>query len=125
MKVCIEGTWGRKSDRICVETTDDCGLNSQWADNSTNLCVDTCPVLDGTFGNFDDRMCVPVCPNETFADDLSRTCVTRCPENNGIHDTFGNNETHICEENCQEPNTYADPQTLNRYCVTECSQSPA
>lgn len=60
-----------------MEDPFDC--NTQWADNSTHLCVDTCPVSMNTFGDPGTRICVPICPNGTYADDLTRTCVTRCP----------------------------------------------
>ena len=102
----------------------DCSLDDQWADNATNLCVDTCPVLFGTFGDFNSRICVPVCPNGTYADDLTRTCVDACPENNGVHDTFGDNITHTCQEVCHQSGSFGDPQTANRYCVSDCSQTP-
>lgn len=89
------------------------------------MCVTTCPATANLYGNFATRICVPICPNGTFADDLTRTCVTMCPSNNGVHDTFGNNDTHICEQTCTQVAAYADPQTANRYCVLLCSQSPA
>jgi len=89
------------------------------------MCVTTCPVISNLYANPTTGYCVPVCPPTYFADSVSQECVQRCPINNGIHDTFGNNDTHICEEKCTQVNAYSDPQTLNRYCVLLCSQSPS
>jgi hypothetical protein len=124
--VCISGTWGYTSTRECVEDPTDC--NAQWADNTTNLCVNTCPATANTFGDSTTKFCVPLCPDTYFSDYSTRLCVQRCPTTVEEHGTFGNNETRVCEEKCSAINngtvlTYADPQTINRYCVLQCSQN--
>lgn len=121
--VCVNGTWGYTAYQECVEDPSDCG--SQWADNSTNRCVDVCPANVGTFADPVSEFCVPLCPNVPdlyFSDYSTRTCVLRCPDSVDFDGTFGNNETRVCEDYCSPLNngttlTYADPQTLNRYCV--------
>jgi hypothetical protein len=128
--VCVNGTWGYTAYQECVESPFDC--NTQWADNSTNLCVDTCPATAGTFADPTSGFCVPFCPNSPnkyFSDYSTRHCVLRCPATVDLAGTFGNNETRVCEDYCSPLNngtilTYADPQTINRYCVLQCSQSP-
>ena len=128
--VCNSGTWGHTNFQACVENPFHCGV--QWADNSTNLCVTTCPASVGTFADPTSGFCVPLCPNtpnKYFSDLYSRKCVQRCPDSVDFDGTFGNNETRVCEDYCSPFNngsitTFADPQTVNRYCVLQCSQTP-
>ena len=128
--VCITGTWGYNTYRTCVENPFDC--LTQWADSSINLCVDVCPASVGTFGDPTTRLCVPLCPVTPalyFSDQTTRLCVQKCPASAVDLGTFGNNETRVCESACSAFKngtvlTYADAQTVNRYCVLQCSQSP-
>jgi hypothetical protein len=125
----VTGTWGYTAFRGCVERPTDC--LAQWADNSTNLCVDVCPASAGTFADPTTKFCVPLCPNNPnkyFSDYSTRTCVQKCPSGVLLAGTFGNNETRACEAYCSPLSngtlTFADHQTVNRYCVSQCSQSP-
>ena len=73
--------------------------HNNFADNSTNKCVDTCPDDPDYYG--DDHVCVFYCTTPNYyADPDSRECVTRCP-------------------NVTEGNTYGDP--LTGRCVLTCS----
>lgn len=94
VKVCVSGTWGLQSSRECVEDPFLCG--SQWADNTTNMCVTTCPATSGLYADPTSKFCVPLCPPTYYSDDKSRTCVQRCPDDNGPRGTFGNNSTRVC-----------------------------
>lgn len=75
---------------------DGCYYNNQFADSSTNMCVDICPsqpdlygqtstktcVLKCTPGLFthpDLRLCVPNCATPYYADPDSGLCVLTCP----------------------------------------------
>lgn len=89
--------------------------------------MNVCPATANTFADPTTKLCVPFCPATYYAGLTTRTCVQTCPSSVEEHGTFGNNETRTCSEVCNLLNgsiTYADPQTVNRYCVLQCSQSP-
>ena len=100
--------------------------------------MEICPVNTtiSLFGDpFDENLCVPDCPDNTFAEPFTRMCVEKCTE---VPQYFGyvpfkqcqpecpegywaDNHTQECVTNCStggSVETYADNST-NR-CVTEC-----
>jgi hypothetical protein len=102
------------ANRLCVTR---CGANtygynnSCWTaltcpagfgDDTTNLCVLTCPSLNNTYGDHLTNMCVNTCPTITgtspqiyFADSSVRQCVTTCNPST-LPPLFGNNQTQTC-----------------------------
>ena len=92
-------------------------------DPSTNLCVDTCPVTQGTYADLTvTKTCVSVCPIVGdviyFADPTLRWCVAKCNES---HLLFGNNKTQTCVTKCIDPDSYADFIHPNRFCNIRCT----
>ena len=80
--------------------------------------MDRCP-SDGPvlYGDLDTRRCELFCPDDTWADNKSQTCVGICPDS--PIDTYGDNSTWACVEECPtEPMTYASDYT--RTCVPGC-----
>jgi hypothetical protein len=60
----------------------------QYADDSTNRCVDLCPTVPDYFGTENiqsNRICVPLCDVGLFADSLTRTCVQECNIDEGYY----------------------------------------
>lgn len=64
------------------------------------MCVTTCPVSSNFYGDPTTKFCVSICPQGYYADDSQRLCVPACPSNYGLHGTFGNNLTRVCEAYC-------------------------
>ena len=91
---CPEGYFADESTRLCVEA---CPLSTkQYGDISTNYCVDQCPMIPDLFGqdlNDGNRTCVEECEEGLFADPLTRTCVELCPFTEGY---YGNNDDNRC-----------------------------
>ena len=90
---CNSTTYGY--NLVCLAPTS-CPIN--WVgDPSTNLCVSICPVSEGTFSDFNSKLCVKQCPIlsgvKYFADPTLRWCVQTC---NASHALFGNNNTLTC-----------------------------
>jgi hypothetical protein len=103
-------------------------LNSShnlYADNSTNLCVGTCPTSpeyfsdpltgncvlfcpDGYFAENGTRTCAATC-TVGYADNLTRKCVAVCPTS-PTEWTYGEPTSHKCLRVCP-PNMYADNTT--------------
>lgn len=64
-----------------------------------------------------NNICIPNCPNGTYKDNSTRTCVADCPF---LPLTFADNSTNECVEDCPpSPNYFADNYT--RVCVFNCS----
>ncbi len=61
------------------------------------MCVTTCPASSALYADPTSNFCVPLCPPDYYSDDKTRTCVQKCPDNNGVHGTFGDNTTRVCE----------------------------
>lgn len=91
-------------------------------DPSTNLCTSLCPASEGTFSDFNSKLCVKKCPiigtTKYFADPTKRWCVTTC---NASHNLFGNNNTLECVLKCVDIDSYADAQHPNRFCIKMCT----
>jgi hypothetical protein len=108
-----------------------------YADDSTRLCVNTCPTgkfyqINGTslrictskcYPNFyanSSQVCVdaslcPSAPLKLYGDDLSGLCVISCPVNSG---TYAEESSRKCVQHCIL-GTFADPTTLK--CVPSTS----
>lgn len=103
----------------------------------TNKCVAQCPSTPDLFGHPDNRVCVglyscyAVGGVAYYADDVSRTCVQKCPMSRWADTTlftcvptcptnyFRNNNNQVCVINCpSDPDEYADSTTMN--CVRKC-----
>lgn len=136
------------------------GQRREYADNSTNKCIGTCPLLPDTFADNSTYACVHPCPitpgtnyscidscplatwacNVTrecktkcsvttplqFADNYTGRCVRFCPRN---LDTYADNLSLSCVARCPDKNvsigwpmTFADDST--KRCVTKCPESP-
>lgn len=52
------------------------GQRRQYADNSTNRCVDTCPTLPDTFADNSSYTCLAACP---VTEGLGYNCTNACP----------------------------------------------
>ena len=69
-------------------------------DLTTNLCVNFCPSANGTFADNISKMCVSRCPvNGTtlyYADIHIRWCIQTCVHYNSTNSYFGNNLTQTC-----------------------------
>ena len=50
--------------------------------NTTNnfICVQYCPSNEYKYVDGDLRMCLTSCPNGTFTDNLTMSCVETCPD---------------------------------------------
>lgn len=68
-----------------------------YAEETNNVCVDTCPLSTNTFADTASGKCVTPCPTSYFADSLDRTCKKNC--------------SHL----------FADSKTSPPACVTNCS----
>lgn len=114
---CNSTTYGYN---LVCEPPANCPTN--WVgDPSTNLCTSLCPVSQGTFSDFNSKLCVKQCPIisnvKYFADPTLRWCVTTC---NASHSLFGNNKTLTCEPKCIDSDSFADAVHTNRFCNSEC-----
>jgi hypothetical protein len=91
-----------------------------FGDPSTKLCVSVCPNISVAFSNVTANIYQTV--GISYSDYSTRLCVRTCPATYGLHGTFGDNVTNNCVQNCPT-GTFGDAQTVNRVCVTQCSQS--
>lgn len=150
--------WADNSTQACVGGCPDITiggvLTDTYADNITHFCVLTCPAPN--FGRKDNNKCVSQCPDTPnlfghphgricvdvtncfavggvpyYADDVSRTCVQKCPLTRWADTNlfkcvytcpsnyFRNNNDQTCVINCpSDPDEYADTTTGN--CVRTC-----
>lgn len=96
-------------------------VNGQYADPSTNLCVDMCPENPDLYGeniNNDNLTCVEACSIPGyFADPLTRTCVSACNTSAGF---YGYTSDWRCYDRC--PTGYGNP--LNSQCIEVCPRVP-
>ena len=101
-----------------------CPSTNYFRDNSTQLCVYTCPAANtslgtvDTFGDVTSDICVTKCPQNYFAQiEINRTCVLVCQSG-----TWGNPVTRMCITNpvtdCPS-NTWAD--NFTNLCVSMCN----
>ena len=146
---CPDGQFARDNDNLCVS---DCGPNlwgdslsktcktspfdcptGYYANNLTNLCVLPlyCSYNMSSLLHVADNLtktCVSKCPNINssyinYADLNKKLCVARCP-----HGYFGQNDTLNCQTTCTYPNastydgSFADPQT--NICMDICTAAP-
>lgn len=112
-------------NNVCYPSATSCPAN-YFGDDSTNLCVNPCPIGQGTFGDpAVTNKCVRSCPTVGtdiwYADPSNRQCVRTCSLANNL---FGNNNTKTCEAKCIDVNSFADDQSTYRVCVAVCSSSP-
>ncbi len=52
--------------------------NNQFADNSTNMCVDKCPSDPDLYGQLSTNSCVLTCQSGFYSHPVSRMCVNGC-----------------------------------------------
>lgn len=121
-----------------------------YADNSTNLCVGTCPDSEESFSDPTTGNCVLWCPEGYFAENVTRTCTTHCDVGYAdnltrkclavcpteLEETFGDVDAHACVRVCPG-NTYAENNSqecvaynnctlgtwsdpISKYCVARC-----
>jgi proprotein convertase subtilisin/kexin type 5 len=88
--------------------------------NDLRVCVTVCP--DSTPQKYADattNLCVLTCPNNYFAESVSKSCLGFC-----VAGKFADTNTKICESTCTatSPIEYSDPST--RKCVTQCPLLP-
>ena len=108
VQVCPDYYYANASNLECVLT-----CAPLYADDQTKSCVEVCPAgktasnhsfLCQDYCNFGEfalqGVCVTDCPNPTFADNLTRACISGCPG---------------------DPLTFADP--VNRRCVLTCNST--
>jgi hypothetical protein len=96
---------------------DSYGLYGTFGDNSTNNCVELCPI--DTYGDAQttNRVCVLYCsqvPQLSFADSSTRRCVPQCPSSPPL---YGETITFTCVATCTGI-TYQS--AVNRQCVSSC-----
>jgi hypothetical protein len=120
-RLCVDScsaylTFGDVQARRCGST---CAIN-YWADNSSFLCKARCPDNPDFYADNTTGTCVYNCSKgdnwTTFADPISRQCVTECPTG-----YYAQNSTQRCETECP-PGEWADP--VIRVCVLECTVRP-
>lgn len=102
--------------RICIFTCPaDFGLQGTFGDNSTNTCVERCPL--GSYGDAStvNRFCVAVCTNGGFADSSTMLCVDICPAS---PPTYGYSGNWTCVKVCPD-GLWAD--SLTRTCTSSCN----
>lgn len=130
---CPTGQFARDFDNVCVF---DCGPNL-WGDTLSKTCKISpfdCP--QGYYADNTSHLCVvplncsKVSNNQSVADNLTKTCVEKCPDT--VHNFadmakflcvarcpfgfFGHNTTLVCQTNCTYPDistydgSFADPQ---------------
>jgi hypothetical protein len=123
VSTCRAGTWGEPIARVCLTDNTACPIvNSykQYADNSSNMCVSTCPILQDTWGENSTWYCVSTC-STGFKYTPTRVCINICPlylNGTGLFSDAG-----MCYDTCVTNNYYRDPQA-SRSCVGTCSNSP-
>jgi len=112
-------------NNVCYSSATSCPAD-YFGDDSTNLCVNPCPIGQGTFGDPEvTKKCVRTCPTVGttlwYADPTNRQCVRTCSAANGY---FGNNNTKTCVSKCIDVDSYADDQSTYRVCAALCSATP-
>jgi hypothetical protein len=128
---CGAGLWGDTLSKTCKTSPSDCP-SGYYADNTKNLCVVplNCSIVSLVQYVADNltKSCVVKCPSINssyinYADMNKYLCVKRCPTS-----YYGQNDTLRCQLNCTYPNasvydgSYADSQ-LN-ICVQICTERP-
>lgn len=98
--------------------TTDCDAN-KYADNYTHLCVAKGTCSFGQYSTDVETKCTMICPDGTYADDITHHCETGC---SGLY--FGDPGIPKCVKVCQTPDLYADTGS-NNLCVSRCNQSVA
>ena len=121
---CNLTTYGRSTDWTCVNQQ--ACPDAFTGDPTTNMCVDWCPQSAGTFADNISKLCVEKCPianNGTYfyADEHIRWCIDRCVHYNASVSEYGNNSTQTCEAECLDRNSYADAQNPWRFCIDVCT----
>jgi len=91
-----------------------------FGDPHNKLCTDRCPTLASPVVNATANINLPA--GHLFADYSTRLCVYMCPLDYGISGTFGDNTTNTCVSRCPA-NSYGDANTINRYCVVQCTNA--
>ena len=59
---------------------DGCYYNDQFADNSTNMCVDECPSQPDFYGQVSTKTCVFKCLPTLFSHPDLRLCIDHCDD---------------------------------------------
>ncbi len=124
---CNTGTYGYNN--VCYTATS-CPTGYV-GDDSTNTCVQTCPLNPRTFIDDLTKTCVSVCPKSVtitttiyyYADRQTGKCTLTCTAASALPtiDTYGNNSTQTCEANCIDIGSYADVVGIMRYCISLCT----
>jgi hypothetical protein len=66
--------------RICLKICNNVTTNitkGGYAENRTRVCVDICP--DESYGDELSRYCVRYCPDQYYALNFTNMCVKQCP----------------------------------------------
>lgn len=110
---CKDKTYGWNKE--CLTDPKSCPAG-YFGEDFTNLCVNLCPINQGTFGDPISKLCTRKCPlnpafptsgpSTYYADISNRLCVLTC---NATHllGLYGNNNTRTCVSKCQDVNSYA------------------
>jgi hypothetical protein len=83
---------------MCPPPNTRAGNLQEYADNTTQSCVVSCP--QNYYGSMYTGvgMCVSLCDiNTLFADNYTKTCVSTCPSSQA---TFGDQNTRTCVDVC-------------------------
>ena len=101
--ICEDGKYGNNFTKACES---DCtAVTDGYADETTNLCVTTCPL--GFFAYAPTHECLRApCPGGFYADPSTRTCVDECP---GTERYYADPTTFTCVLQCPG-GTYGDSQ---------------
>lgn len=87
--------------RKCVSQ---CTLTDVYADPITRTCIKQCYYAEGYFGYSTTRRCVLKCP-VGYGNPVTKLCTSACPES--PIQTYGDNLTSTCVYKCPN-NTYGD-----------------
>ena len=113
---CGPNLWGDTLSKTCKISPFDCP-QGYYADNTSHLCVVplNCSKVSNNQYVADNltKTCVQKCPGtvHNFADMMKFLCVARCPSG-----FYGHNTTLVCQANCTYPTistydgSFADPQ---------------
>jgi hypothetical protein len=119
LTICPNGTFGYLSDRICYAVANRPTTSPVlFADNNTQMWVETCPFSSLTFGDTTLKYCISGCLGNTYADPQTRRCETSCQNSSYFSDLT----THKCVMVC--PQGYF-ANSINNKCEQVCTNGYA
>lgn len=80
VKICPQGSWGEKTNYTCLLVANECQYDvaidagGRYADNHTWTCVAKGKCAKGRYSDDVSKTCVIKCPNGRYADDTTRHC---------------------------------------------------